>query len=98
MGILGIKWGNRAFSQFYQIVNWYEQECGRAFSIKFYRSVHDTLNLVAKMPTIGIVDERRSKGKRLYRSVLVNPKYRIVYRYDDKSIYVVAIHCNLRKG
>lgn len=96
MGIRKVKWGKRAFSQFYQIVYWYEKECGRRFSDKFYNGILDTLDIIAQMPTIGTIDERHSKGERTYRSFLAHPKYRIIYRYDDKQIYVIAIHCNLR--
>lgn len=98
MGVRKIEWGRRAFSQFIQIVNWYEQTCGMIFSDKFYKGIHDTLDIIAQTPTIGIIDERRSSGKHVYRSFLAHPKYRIIYRYDDNNIYVTAIHCNLRKG
>lgn len=70
---------------------WYAQECGRIFSQKFYKGIIETVEAIAAMPSMGILDERRSNAKTKYYSFPSHPKYRIVYRYDDKNIYVVGI-------
>jgi len=39
---------------------WYAQECGRIFSQKFYKGIIETVEAIAAMPSMGILDERRS--------------------------------------
>lgn len=61
------------------------------FSQKFYKSTIETVERLAAMPSIGVLDERRSTAKTKYYSFPSHPRYRIVYRYDEKNIYVIGI-------
>lgn len=47
--------------------------------------------VIAQMPTVGRIDEKMSTSKSTYYSFLSHPKYRIVYRYTDTELYIVAI-------
>ena len=49
------------------------------------------------MPTMGTLDERRSTSKIKYYTFLSHPKYRIIYRYTNTTLYVVAIHATMMK-
>ena len=46
------------------------------------------------MPSIGRKDDSY-KGKQQYYSFLSHPKYRIVYRYTDTTLYIVAIRATM---
>ena len=57
----------------------------------------DAVETLAEMPTIGRIDTRFSKGKTIYYSFVVYPKYRIVYRYTQRTLYIVAIRATMMK-
>ena len=44
-----------------------------------------------KATSSGKIDEKMSTSKNTYYSFLSHPKYRIVYRYTDTDLYIVAI-------
>ncbi len=92
MGIRKIVWNNRAVDRYLQIIRWYQEERGKQFAVKFYRGILDTADLLAQMPTIGTLDERRSTSKTKYYTFLSHPKYRIIYRYTHTTLYIVTIH------
>lgn len=48
-------------------------------------------------PSIGILDEQYSTEKMKYYSFLLHPKYRIVYRFTKKTLYIVAIRATMMK-
>ena len=97
MGIREIKWNKRATDRFIDILRWYQEECGPLFAQKFYSGILNTVELLAKMPTVGRLDERRSTPKTKYYSFLSHPKYRIVYRYTKTRLYIVAVHATMMK-
>ncbi|MBR6590454.1 MAG: type II toxin-antitoxin system RelE/ParE family toxin [Bacteroidaceae bacterium] len=57
----------------------------------------DAVETLAQMPTIGRIDTRFSKGKTIYYSFVVHPKYRIVYCYTQRTLYIVAIRATMMK-
>ena len=91
MGIRKIRWSKKFTSSFLSILKWYQEERGQSFATKFYIGILDTVDLIAQMPTIGRLEEKMSTSKMTYYSFLSHPKYRIVYRYTDTEIYIVAI-------
>ena len=91
MGIRKIRWSRKATSSFLSILKWYQEERGKSFATKFYVGILNTIDLIAQMPTIGKIDEKMSISKNTYYSFLSHPKYRIVYRYTDTDLYIVAI-------
>ena len=91
MGIRKIRWSKKFTSSFLSILKWYQEERGQSFATKFYIGILDTVDLIAQMPTIGRLEEKISTSKMTYYSFLSHPKYRIVYRYTDTEIYIVAI-------
>ena len=91
MGIRKIRWSRKATSSFLSILKWYQEERGKSFATKFYVGILNTIDLIAQMPTIGKIDETMSISKNTYYSFLSHPKYRIVYRYTDTDLYIVAI-------
>lgn len=69
---------------------------GHSAAVKFAKDVHDTIDSIAKMPDIGISDGYH-RGKSQYLSVLVHPKYRLIYRCTKSTLYVVALRANQMK-
>ena len=91
MGIRKIRWSKKSTSSFLSILKWYQEERGQLFATKFYLGILNTVDLIAQMPTIGRLEEKISTSRMTYYSFLSHPKYRIVYRYTDTEIYIVAI-------
>ena len=44
---------------------------------------------------MGTVDASYSKGKRVYYSFLIHPKYRIIYRFTKTTLYIVALRATM---
>lgn len=95
MGIRKIRWSKKSTDCFLSILKWYQEERGQSFATKFYVGILNTIDLIAQMPTIGRLEETMSNSKNSYYSFLSHPKYRIVYRYTDTEIYIVAIRATL---
>ncbi len=91
MGIRKIRWSKKSSASFLSILKWYQEERGQSFATKFYVGILNTIDLLAQMPTIGKLEEKMSTSRITYYSFLSHPKYRIVYRYTDTEIYIVAI-------
>ena len=91
MGIRKIIWSKRATKQFTRTFLWYRDECGTQFSTKFFKGIISTVETLSTMPSIGRLDDSY-KRKVAYYSFLAHPKYRIVYRFTDTELYIVAIH------
>lgn len=97
MGHRIIKWSKRSITNRDKIAEWYLNEKGKHAVAKFLKDLYSAAENIADMPTIGIYDEVCSTEKRKYYSVMIHPKYRLVYRYTSRTIYIVGIRSNLRK-
>lgn len=95
MGRRQIIWSKRAVANFESTLKWYIAERGQSYAQKFYSGILDTIESLAFMPMIGVVDEKMTTSKNTYYSFLSHPKYRIVYRYTDTTLLVVAIRATL---
>ena len=91
MGIRKIVWSSKATDRYLQILQWYQEERGQQFAQKFFTGILDTIDTLAQMPTIGSLDEERSTPKTQYFTFLSHPKYRIVYRFNNTTLYIVTI-------
>ena len=96
MGRRTIKWSKRFITSRDKIAEWYLTEMGRLAVIKFLKDLYAAAESIADMPTIGILDEVCSTETRKYYSVMIHPKYRLVYRFTSRNIYIVGIRSNLR--
>lgn len=97
MGIRKIVWSRKATDCYIDVMQWYEEERGQEFALKFYRDLLNTIDTLAQMPTIGTLDEWRTTPKTKYYSFLSHPKYRIVYRFTKTTLYIVAIRATMMK-
>lgn len=97
MGVRKIVWSKRAVNTFLQVLIWYRDEMGVSASQHFYDGILDTLETLSSMPTIGRRDCTVPDSKYLTYSFLSHPKYRIVYRFTSRILYVVAIRATMMK-
>ena len=98
MGHLQIKWYKRAESRVYEIHSWYRLNMGLTAANHFYADLLRTAELVAEMPTIGTPFNVCLNNKYTYYSVSIHPKYRLVYRFTSRTIYIVAIYCTMQRS
>ena len=97
MGLRTIKWKTRASRKNLDLLRWYKANMGEKAALNYFNGIMDAVETLAQMPTIGSEDSRFSKGKTIYFSFLAHPKYRIVYRFTQRTLYVVAIRATLMK-
>lgn len=97
MGVRKISWSSRATGRYLQILQWYQLNLGNQFARKFSHGILNTIDVLAQMPTIGRIDEKRSTSKTTYYTFLAHPKYRIIYRYTHTTLYIVAIQATMMK-
>lgn len=97
MGLRTIKWKTRASRKNLEILLWYRTYMGNDAAMNYFNDVIETVETLAKMPTIGREEKGFSKGKNIYYSFLVHPKYRIVYRYTQRTLYIVTIKATMMK-
>ena len=98
MDTLKIKWHKRAQVYFDSINTWYLHNLGKQAASHFSKDVLKTTELLSHFPMMGTVDAFYSKGKRIYYSFLLHPKYRIVYRFTRTTLYIVALRATAMKG
>lgn len=84
---LKVKWHKHSQSQFDRIATWYSCNMGAKAAMNFSEDVRRTVMLLFHSLRIGIWEKRRSTVKTKYYSILVHPKYRIVYRFQNDSLY-----------
>ena len=97
MDALRIIWKKRAIQRVDEIATWYEKNMGFTAATHFVQGIEETVHTLAHSPQIGSIDERRSTTNIKYYSFVAHPKYRIVYYFNSKNIYIVTIHRTLMK-
>lgn len=90
-----IKWNRTAYLQMVYIAAWYRENVGAKAANSFISSIMHVLEQISLCPTMGMLDRKNSNARFEYRSFLIHPKYRIVYRLTKSTIRIVTIHCNL---
>ena len=85
---LKVKWHKHSQSQFDRIATWYSCNMGAKAAMNFSEDVRRTVMLLSHSPRIGVLEKRRSTVKTKYYSILVHPKYRIVYRFSKTTVYI----------
>lgn len=98
MGLLRVVWAVSAKEQRISIYQWYRENLGKMAARKFNDGVKCAIQTLAAMPTIGIVEEYRSVKDISLRSFLIHPKYRIIYRFTQRTLYVIAIRATMMQN
>ncbi|MBQ9666862.1 MAG: type II toxin-antitoxin system RelE/ParE family toxin [Bacteroidaceae bacterium] len=88
----------RALQRMNSVADWYLDNVGYAAASKFVRGIYSTINTLAAYPSMGRVEQNLSTSRYTYYSFTVHPKYRIIYRYNDRKIDILAIYCNMMQS
>lgn len=92
---LNIKWLKRALFHFDMAMRWYQQNLGSQAAKSFSKGIERTVELLSQMPMMGTKERSISSKHYTYYHFLAHPKFRIVYRYTDTTLYVVAIRATM---
>lgn len=97
MDALKIVWRKRALSRVESIALWYEENMGITAERHFLEGIQSVVDTLSKMPTIGIPYQNSEGKKTKHYSFVAHPKYKIIYYYTSKHIYIVTIYRVLKK-
>lgn len=95
---LRIVWKKLALQRVDEIATWYGAHMGETAMRHFLQGVSKTVQTLAQKPDIGRFDERRSTSQITFYSFVAHPKYKIVYYFNTRTIYIVTIHRTLMKN
>lgn len=98
MGILNIVIRKRALNTIKRVADWYELEMGHKAAQSFVDDVYNAVSTLSYSPCIGTLDEVYSTEKTKLYTFLLHPKYRVVYRFTKKTLYIVAIRATMTKN
>ena len=98
MGKLVVKWNRMAYLQMVSIAVWYRENVALKAASSFISNLYEKIGYVADCPTVGVLDLKRSNSRYTYRSILLHPKHRLIYRVTKTTIRIVAIQCNLMEN
>ena len=84
----------RALHAIEKTSEWYQINLNLTAANHFKEGIYKTIEVLSRMPSIGIKDESM-KGNKIYYSFLAHPKYRIVYLYTHSTLYIVAIRATM---
>ena len=97
METLNVVIRKRALDTIQKVADWYGHEMSDTAARHFVTDVHDIISTLSHSPFIGISDDAHSTKKNKYYSFLFHPKYRIIYRFTEKTLYIVAIRATMMK-
>ena len=89
-----VKWNRSAYRQMVCIAAWYKENVALKAASSFISSIYKAIEQISFHPTIGMLDRKRSNTRFKYHSLLLHPKYRLIYRVSKNTIRIVAIQCN----
>lgn len=95
---LRIVWKKQALHRVDEIADWYEGYMGGTAARHFLQGISETVQTLSYSPQIGRLDGRRSTEAVKFYSFVAHPKYKIVYYFNTRSIYIVTIHRTLMKN
>ncbi len=82
-----IVWSNTAESDFDEVIEYISNKQSPEKAIDFVKSVYDKIDLIAKMPFIGI----ESQNLKSIRRVLITSFYSLLYQVEKDKIYLIRI-------
>ena len=95
---LRIVWKRQVLQRVDEIAQWYADNMGGTAARNFLQGISETVQTLSSSPHIGRHDDRRSTEKVNFYSFVAHPKYKIVYYFNTRSIYIVTIHRTLMKN
>ena len=95
MARLNVKWYRRALQQHDLFIDFYSLKCGRTAVSNYMNDLFSTIKTLSEMPTIGRYEPSLSNKRIKFYSFVIHKRAKVFYRYNSRSIYVVAIQCTL---
>lgn len=93
-----VKWNKKALEQFKSIAFWYSENMGLQAAIHFAEDTRKSVDILSRMPQIGKAELKYATKQTCYYSMLIHPKYRLIYRFTSTTLYVVAFRATMMKG
>ena len=84
-----VVWGKIALQTYYQQAFWYKTNEGEQFTQSFVRNIHETINQIAAMPTIGRPEPQR-RGKLVHSRLILNAEF-IIGMMKKSYILLVCV-------
>ncbi len=97
MGIRRIVWKERAKQSHIKIARWYRDYLATSAAQQYLQGMEQTINVLAKMPSIGTINHQLSTEKTTYYEFVAHPRYKITYRFTSRTLYIVGIRSTLMK-
>lgn len=90
---MNILWKDGASDDFKQIASWYLNDRNSQAAEKFIDNVFHCIELLAQNPLMGHPEEFPNKSLSGYRSLVIHPYYKIVYKIASNklSLDIIAI-------
>lgn len=80
-----ISWKNGALDDFKQITAWYYNDRNSQAAEKFIDNVFHCIELLTQNPLMGHPEEFSTKKLTGYRSLVIHPYYKIVYKVNSNN-------------
>lgn len=90
---MNILWEDGALDDFKQITTWFYNDRNSQAAEKFIDNVFHCIELLIQNPLMGHTEEFRNKKLSGYRSLVIHPHYKIVYKVNpnNTSLDITAI-------
>jgi plasmid stabilization system protein ParE len=87
---LKIEWSDDALALLEDVVDYLLEEAGQLTATKILDKITHRIDILTSYPEIG-QREPFLKGKRYEYRRLLEGHYKIIYRFDDDTVYITAI-------
>jgi plasmid stabilization system protein ParE len=85
-----VKWYSHAKTGRRNVTAYIHRHFGLRRAEKFMEQVDEKVSMIKQNPYTGIVDPLFEERPLEYRSVIINRLSKMVYRYDNDTIHIVA--------
>ncbi len=98
MGTLSVVVHRRAQLSIDEIANWYFHNVGYKATEHFLEDVQRTIRTLATFPQAGTVEHTIVPRKTQLYGFPVHPKYRIIYRFTNTTLYIITLRATMKKN
>ena len=85
-----VKWYSHAKAGRRNVTTYILRRFGLRRAERFMEQVDDKVSMIMQNPNIGTVDSLFEERPLEYRSVIINRLSKLVYRYENDTIHIVA--------
>lgn len=85
---MNILWKDGALDDFKKITTWYYNDRNSQAAEKFIDNVFHCIELLIQNPLMGHTEKFRNKKLTGYRSLVIHPYYKIVYKVNPNNTFL----------